>query len=270
MIAENLPYIYISEINAKILIDTGSTKSLLSPEIVQKFYPNQSFNETFKIQTPHMTSYHNQTICIPSFEIFNVNEIHKFYVFNFSDKYDGLIGMDLLTQLHVILDFNENLVYTPNAIIPLTYQSDVENHIDLGTQDNNPNNNFYILNNLNIDINQSEKVQIKTNSDTTPLKTGKGYNHSHIKPKTIKKGKLKSITKKLTKTPKNTKIFIKTCGHETKTQKVKFIFNIQKSHFTNTITKNKKRIKPKVKTKIDPTKIIKRIKPKVKIKFFNQ
>lgn len=120
----NLPYIFIPEINCKFLIDTGSTKSLISPKIVEKFYKNFIFNESFQIQTAHMISYHDEVILIPIFKLFQVNENHKFYVFNFSNNYDGLIGIDLLDQLKAIVDVNKRQIITPYVNIPIILESE--------------------------------------------------------------------------------------------------------------------------------------------------
>lgn len=118
----------IPEIKAKLLIDTGSTKSLLSEKIVRKYYERFIFNEEFQIKTAHMTSYHNQAVIIPIFNIFQITLQHKFYVFNFSNKYDGLIGIDLLTQLKAILNVEHKILETPFVKIPIIYNPEGEIH----------------------------------------------------------------------------------------------------------------------------------------------
>lgn len=44
---------------------------------------------------------------------------HKFYIFKFSDKYDGLIDADLLKQLNTDLNLNKKFITTPYAKIPI-------------------------------------------------------------------------------------------------------------------------------------------------------
>lgn len=122
----NLPHIYIPELNANFLIDTGSTKSLIDPELAHKFYSSVIFNENFNIQTPHNTSYHNEVAQIPVFKNFNVNQRHKFYLFKFSDKYDGLIGVDLLKQLQANINVNAKRLSTPFATIPIIFEPESE------------------------------------------------------------------------------------------------------------------------------------------------
>lgn len=71
-----------------------------------------------------MISYHNEVIVIPIFNIFNENQKHKFYVFKFSDKYDGIIGTNLLEQIKAIIDMNRKLLITPRIKIPIIYECD--------------------------------------------------------------------------------------------------------------------------------------------------
>lgn len=82
----------------------------MNPNLAHKFYAQYIYEEPFDIQTPHSTTYHNEVMEIPIFNIFNVNEFHKFYLFKFSDKYDGLIGVDLLRQVHADVSLNKTLI----------------------------------------------------------------------------------------------------------------------------------------------------------------
>lgn len=97
-----MPYIYIPNINSKFLINTGSSRSLINPKLAHKIYAQFIFKENFNIQTSHNISFHDEVAVIPIFNIFRTKKSHKFYLFDFSDKYDGLIGMDLLKQLNAI------------------------------------------------------------------------------------------------------------------------------------------------------------------------
>lgn len=61
-------------------------------------------------------------ITIPVFKIFNVKETHKFYLFKFSQKYDGLIGIDLLKQLNANINVTTRQLTTPNATISIIFE----------------------------------------------------------------------------------------------------------------------------------------------------
>jgi len=114
-----LPYIYIKDLDAYFLIDTGSSRSLMNPSLAHKFFPNYIQSETFNIQTAHATSYHNEVAFVPYFNIFNTKGNHKFYLFQFSSKYDGLIGIDLLQKLKANINVDLMKLITPNAEIPI-------------------------------------------------------------------------------------------------------------------------------------------------------
>lgn len=124
----DLPYINIPEINANFLIDTGSTKSFINPNLAYQKFQNFIKNELFQVKTAHAASYHNETIEIPLFPLFQTDLIHKFYLFDFSKKFDGLIGLDLLTQLNAQIDLNSFQLITPNTTIPICYTNKISHH----------------------------------------------------------------------------------------------------------------------------------------------
>lgn len=119
---KELPYIQISKPPLKLLIDTGSTKSFLNPEIASKYYYDKISYEPFIVSTIFQTSSHDYCTEIPIFPEFNQNDHLKFYLFNFHNVYDGLIGLDNLKLLHAQLDFVNSKLVTPRCVIPIHYQ----------------------------------------------------------------------------------------------------------------------------------------------------
>lgn len=119
------------------MIDTGSSKSLINPNVANHFYSNCITTENFLIQTAHGETFHNKIAKIPIFNIFKTTGYHKFYLFNFSNKYHGLIGADLLKHLNADINLKTCLIRTPNATIPikceenLSYQYREFNSIDI-------------------------------------------------------------------------------------------------------------------------------------------
>lgn len=53
-----LPYI-LTALGDKLLIDTGSARTLINPEFVQHYYPEQIFEDPFCVATSHGITYHN-------------------------------------------------------------------------------------------------------------------------------------------------------------------------------------------------------------------
>lgn len=68
-----------------------------------------------------MESFHNAVVHIPIFEMFKTHGLHKFYMFNFSPKFDGLIGTDLLQRVNANIDMKEGKITIPANKIPLNY-----------------------------------------------------------------------------------------------------------------------------------------------------
>lgn len=111
-----LPYIQINNPPLKLLIDTGSNKSFLSPEVVQKYYSNFPLNyEPFSVTNVHCTTNHQHTINIPLFPEFNSNMICKFYIYKFHNVFDGLIGLDLLEKLKACVNLSSKNLITEHA-----------------------------------------------------------------------------------------------------------------------------------------------------------
>lgn len=117
-----MPYIKINNPPLKLLIDTGSTKSFINPEIASNYYRDNIFHEPFTVSTIFQSSSHEYCAEIPIFPEFNRQDNLKFYLFNFHNVYDGLIGCDNLKLLNARLDFVNSKLLTPNCNIPIHYQ----------------------------------------------------------------------------------------------------------------------------------------------------
>ncbi|CAH0717714.1 unnamed protein product, partial [Brenthis ino] len=94
-----LPYIYLEEIDAKMMIDTGSMRSFLSPRKAYEYFSDSIRKEQFQVNSTHASSRHDEVIEIPLLPSFRNENWHKFYLYDVDDRYDGLIGNDLLQQL---------------------------------------------------------------------------------------------------------------------------------------------------------------------------
>ena len=106
-----LPFIIFPKNNLKVLIDTGSTKSFIRPEIAQKYFKNSIKKDPFKIFTAHGTSVENFSTTIPCPKIFKENKLLKFYLFNFQN----LFGIHNLKLLEANIILNKNLFLTPHS-----------------------------------------------------------------------------------------------------------------------------------------------------------
>lgn len=101
------------------MIDTGSSKTLISPKLVELFYCDNVYNEPFAIQSAHNISCHDYVANIMLPSVFKVPIEHKFYIFEFHPEFDGLIGTDLLSKLEANIDFKTKCLNTKNATIPI-------------------------------------------------------------------------------------------------------------------------------------------------------
>nr|CAH7712624.1 unnamed protein product [Callosobruchus chinensis] len=117
-----LPFITFPEFKLKCLIDTGSTRSFITPAIAEKFFRRSIVKDPFKISSAHGTSIEQYSITIPSSKIFNLPNVNlKFHLFKFHQHFDCLLGLDSLKLLNSNIDLQKNLLVTPRVHIPLQY-----------------------------------------------------------------------------------------------------------------------------------------------------
>lgn len=103
------------------MIDTGSTRSFISPEKAERYFSKYKKIEPFEVISTHAASRHNEVICIPLPKIFLTSDIYKFYVYSVDSRYDGLIGSDLLNQLEANVDMKNKFLITKHTRIPIIY-----------------------------------------------------------------------------------------------------------------------------------------------------
>ena len=113
--------IQISEPPLKLLIDTGSTKSFLNPEIAYKFYKNYIKYDPFIVSSVFQNYPKEYSAEIPNFQEFNSNSKLKFFLFKFHQVFDGLIGVDNLKLLRAEIDISNSKLVTLYSQIPIQY-----------------------------------------------------------------------------------------------------------------------------------------------------
>lgn len=120
-----LPYVHIPEINANFMIDTGSTRSFISPVKAYEYFQPFVKYEPFEVVSTHASSSHNQTVKIPPLPTFKNPEslYHKFYIYDVDSRYDGLIGNDLLKDLEAVIDLKNKILKTRHSEIPIIHNS---------------------------------------------------------------------------------------------------------------------------------------------------
>lgn len=111
------------EFNIKLLIDSGSTKSFINPNLAEKYYNNCIIDDPFIVSTVFQKSAHRYSALIPASSIFKLpnKQNLKFYLFKFHNVFDGLIGLDNLKLLQANIDFNSGYLITPYAKIKLMF-----------------------------------------------------------------------------------------------------------------------------------------------------
>lgn len=103
------------------MIDTGSTRSFISPKLADVFFSNFKQYEAFEVISTHAASKHGEVVYIQLPSTFNSQMKHKFYVYSVDERYDGLIGSDLLKLLDAAIDMKSLTLFTRHTKIPIIY-----------------------------------------------------------------------------------------------------------------------------------------------------
>ncbi|KAK9680939.1 Integrase zinc binding domain [Popillia japonica] len=97
---------------------------MISTQKLNEYFTDYVSYEPFTIQTAHATTKHDFVINIPSLKTFNaVGQTLKFHVFDFSQKYDGLIGVNLMKQLGAVIDVPGEVLKTKFGNIKIFWEN---------------------------------------------------------------------------------------------------------------------------------------------------
>lgn len=114
---------WVPELQAAFILDTGSARSFISPELVQKYYADCVRHELFEVVSTHAVSRHDTVAIINLPSVFKSNERHKFHVYNVDDRYGGLLGSDLLRKLDAVIDMKHQQLNTQSTSMPIIYEA---------------------------------------------------------------------------------------------------------------------------------------------------
>lgn len=102
------------------MLDTGSTKSFINPEIAEKYFSKFIKYDPYVISTAHGTSNQNYSISIPCPKLFKSNNLStKFHIFKFHKYFDCLLGIDNLQNLEALIDLKNHKLILPNTKIDI-------------------------------------------------------------------------------------------------------------------------------------------------------
>lgn len=115
IINKSLPY-FVDYKDRKWLVDTGSLKNYIKPSLVP---PNVTkYREEF-VKTPAGTSKGSEYIYFEPDYVFPKMQKIKLYLFEFSPKYDVLLGHETLRHIKANVNFERNLLEYESGSKPL-------------------------------------------------------------------------------------------------------------------------------------------------------
>lgn len=94
--------------------------SFLNPDLVHSDLVEVI--QPVKVKTIFNTYVIDKQVKLSGFKEFKTNEKLQFLLFKFHNYFDGLIGLEMMKQLEMKLDFQKSILETKNACIPLIYK----------------------------------------------------------------------------------------------------------------------------------------------------
>ena len=134
--SNSLPFITMTipqhDLNLKILIDTGSSRSFINPEIAHHLFPFKIQSDSGLVRTAHGISEINQRTLVPCGNLFKISNLNlPFSIFKFHDYFDLLLGLDNLKQLKANVDLNENILKLPHLGLQLQFTNPIASSSNL-------------------------------------------------------------------------------------------------------------------------------------------
>lgn len=121
----SLPYIIIPYENftLKCLIDTGSSKSFICPEVAEKHFSQFIKEDPLKIKTALGVTKELYSIIIKCPEILKSKTTVKLHIFKFHQYFDCLLGWDIIKGLGAVINAHKKLFITPETSIKLHHEN---------------------------------------------------------------------------------------------------------------------------------------------------
>lgn len=115
--SNELTYIVINK--CKFLIDTGATNSLVNPNVFHqsKIVQLKGPKEMLALKNSHIVTH---KAVVKAFREFNLpNQMFEFYVYNFNNNFEGLIGNDILLKNKAIINYEGMYLLLNGSKLPL-------------------------------------------------------------------------------------------------------------------------------------------------------
>jgi hypothetical protein len=111
-----LPHIVFMD--TRVMIDTGSVRNYITDETVDRL-KLRKFNESFSLETSTDLGTGTECVLINLRPLVNELVVIKAYIYNFSNNYGILLGIDSIMQARAVIDLNKLQFIHPKGRIPI-------------------------------------------------------------------------------------------------------------------------------------------------------
>lgn len=117
-----LPFIYLPEIDLKILIDSGASNSVINRSPAFEKFADYIFKKPFSITGLGNTLHKDDNLFIPILQELGIQDDIHLHVVDWHKKFDALLGSEDLQKLDAKIDYKTNTLEIRNIKIPFLYE----------------------------------------------------------------------------------------------------------------------------------------------------
>ena len=117
-----LPFIYLPELDLKILIDSGASNSVINRTPAFEKFAAYLFKKPFALTGLTRTIQANDNIWFPLFYELGIDDFIHIHVVDWHKRFDALVGSDDLKKLGAIIDYSSNTLKIGNLEIPFLFE----------------------------------------------------------------------------------------------------------------------------------------------------
>lgn len=131
-----MPFIYLPEINLKVLIDSGASNSVINYGPAIQYFSKNYFTKPFCVSGLGSKIFSNDNVYAPLLQELGISDEIHFHVVDWHDKFDALLGSADLQKFGAKIDYSKNILIINNVEIPffMEYTSKSINTLSVKTK----------------------------------------------------------------------------------------------------------------------------------------
>lgn len=117
-----LPFIYLPQLNMKILIDSGASNSVINCQPAYEKFSDYLYKDSFAVTGLGSTIHADDNLFLPLLHELGIHDCIHLHVINWHDRFDALLGSEDLQNLNAKIDYETNTLEIADRSIPFSLE----------------------------------------------------------------------------------------------------------------------------------------------------